>query len=166
MPFPIMTADHLRQALVTLLHELLDGPADDAAFVLNRGDRGLLASLDVLTAEAASTRPGGRSSVAAHVDHLRYGFELLNRSVRGEDPWATANYAASWQRQSVDETQWNALRKALADEARAWLRASDSLHDWDNLGATEALASAAHLAYHVGAIRQIAPIASGPPAKD
>ena len=77
----------LRETLAGLLRELVDGPPGSFAYVLNPGDRGLLASLDELSAEAASAQPGGRSSIAAHVDHLRYGLELLNRWARGEDPW-------------------------------------------------------------------------------
>ena len=52
----------LRKVLVTLLSEALYGPRGDA-FFLNSGDRGLVASLDALSAEIASARPGGRSSV-------------------------------------------------------------------------------------------------------
>jgi hypothetical protein len=156
----------LGHAVGTLLRELLYGPPADAAYVLNRGDRGLLASLDALPADAASDRPGGRSSVAAHVDHLRYGLHLLNRWARGEDPWSDARYAASWQRQQVDTEQWRALRAALADEAQAWVAAISARRDWDDRTLTDALASAVHLAYHVGAIRQVELAAAGPRARD
>jgi hypothetical protein len=159
-------ADQIHRSLGLLLRELLDGPSEKAAFVLNPGDRGLLASLDALSATAASARPGGRSSVAAHADHLRYGFELLNRWARGEDPWADANYAASWNRQQVSAQQWRVLRTALADEARAWVKASGERRNWDHVTLAGALASAVHLGYHLGAIRQIQRSASGPPAKD
>ena len=153
---------HVRDALTTLLRELLDGPPDTGAFMLNRGDPGLLASLDALSAHDASAQPGGRSSVAAHVDHLRYGFELRNRWTQGEDPWPTANWAASWTRQQVTDDQWSALRAALAREARAWLKTSGEPRDWNSLDLTEAISSTVHLAYHLGAIRQIAQRASGP----
>ena len=78
-------------ALHVLLGELIDGAARDAGWVLNPGDRGLLASLDTLSAEAASASPDGRASIAAHVDHLRYGLELLNRWTEGHDPFADGN---------------------------------------------------------------------------
>jgi hypothetical protein len=156
----------VRDALTTLLRELLEGPTADGAFVLNRGDRGLLASLDALTAEAASTRREGRSSVAAHVDHLRYGFELENRSERGEDPWSTANFAASWTRQQVTDEEWKARRAALAGEIRAWLATSGRPRDWTAPDLTEAMGIIVHFAYHLGAIRQIAPDTGGPPATD
>jgi hypothetical protein len=137
-----LRAEALNDAIGALLRELLQGPAESGAYVLNPGDRGLLASLDGLSAEGASIQPEGRASVAAHVDHLRYGFSLLNRWARGEDPWADANYAASWKRQEVTDQQWDALRQALAAEARAWQQG------W------------------AGAIRQVAQSTSGPPARD
>lgn len=149
-----------------LLRELLEGPGEEACFVLNPGDRGLLASLDALSADAASQRPAGRSSVAAHVDHLRYGFEVMNRWTPGEDPWSDANFAASWERQQVDDEQWRRLRAAFAEEARRWMAATARPRERDDLALTGTLASVVHLAYHVGAIRQIQPAASGPPAKD
>jgi hypothetical protein len=155
-----------RDSLGRLLRELFEGPAPDAAFMLNRGDPGLLASLDRLSSAAASARPNGRASVAAHVDHLRYGLSLLNRWARGEDPWADANYAASWERLDVTDRQWRELRDALATEARDWRTAIDQRRVWDNTSLTEAMASAIHLAYHLGAIRQIQLDAGGPPAKD
>jgi hypothetical protein len=153
-------------ALVTVLSEVLHGPSAEAAFLLNRGDRGLINSLGAVTGEMASARPAGRSSIAAHIDHLRYGLELLNRWAQGENPWADANFAASWTRQQVNEDQWQALQKALASEARRWLEALKQPRTWDTSTLTEAMASVAHLAYHLGAIRQLAQPASGPRAAD
>jgi hypothetical protein len=160
------TATRVRASLEAMLRELLDGPAPDNAFVLNRGDRGLRASLDALSAEAASARPEGRSSVAAHVDHVRYGFELLNRAAQGENPWSDADYSASWERQRVTDAQWRSLRQALADQTAAWRSACMTSREWDQAEMTGALASAVHLAYHVGAIRQISQSTSGPKATD
>ncbi len=72
--------ESLRRALSELLTEILDGPPAESAWLLNPGDAGLLRSLEALDAGTASRpAPAGGASVAAHVDHLRYGFELLNR---------------------------------------------------------------------------------------
>lgn len=159
-------AESVRDALTTLLRELLEGPPASGAFVLNRGDRGLRASLAALSAEAASARPAGRSSVAAHVEHLRYGFELRNRWARGEDPWSTARWADSWTRQQATGPEWEDRRAALEREIRTWLAACGEPRDWNSLDLTEAMSTVVHLAYHLGAIRQMAPAASGPPAAD
>lgn len=156
----------LLQSFTRLLSELLEGPAPDAAFMLNRGDRGLFASLDELSSDAASSQAGGRSSVAAHVDHLRYALSLLNRWARGADPWKDADFGASWRRLRVTDTEWRELCEALKSEALAWRSAVGERREWDSTSMTEVMASAAHLAYHLAAIRQIQPRASGPPAKD
>ena len=156
-------SDRVRESVVQLLHELVDGPPGAEAFMLNPGDRGLLASLDQLSAEAASARSQNRSSVAAHVDHLRYGFELLNRWTRGENPWSDANYSASWKRQTVDDEAWARLRGALRQEAHDWMEAVGRERPLDRVALGGVLGSVGHLAYHLGAIRQLSQAASGPP---
>lgn len=166
MPDSTTLDERLRKAVTQLLNELLEGPPGKACFVLNPSDRGLLASLDALTADAASERPGGRSSVAAHVDHLQCGFQVMNRWLRGEDPWSDTDFAASWDRQQVDEDQWRRVRAALRDEASAWVKAVAQPSDLDDITLIGLIASAVHLAYHVGAIRQIQPATRGPGAKD
>jgi DinB superfamily len=154
-------------AIFTLLRELTDGAAADEAWVLNREDPGLLRSLDRISAAAASAvPPGGGSSIAAHVDHLRYGLELLNRWSRGEDPFADADYGASWRRLTVTDEEWTALRRQLRSEVSQW---TDAVKDSRRLGEAELnaiLSSVVHLAYHVGAIRQIDRSTRGPTAND
>ena len=153
-------------ATVALLRELLDGPPGATAWALNPGDEGLLKSLDRLSADAASAAAEGRSSIAAHVHHLRYGFELLNRWSTGEEPFADANFAESWRHQKVDERQWRELRETFAREARAWAAAAAHPRETSVMAVTGTLASVVHLAYHLGAIRQIDPTTRGPKAAD
>jgi hypothetical protein len=147
--------------LVTLLSEALYGSAGKGYF-LNPNDRGLLASLDHLSAQTASARPDGRSSVASHVEHLRYSLELLNRTAPGRNPWAQADWADAWTHQHVNDEQWLALRSALATEAKAWLHAMSHSPSWDESAIAIAVSSIPHLAYHLGAIRQLAQAAAGP----
>ncbi|MGE4055059.1 MAG: DinB family protein, partial [Vicinamibacterales bacterium] len=115
----------LLAAVHALLGELLDGAPEGGAYILNPGDRGLLRSLDGLSASAASVVPaGGTSSIAAHVDHLRYGLSLLNRWFDGDpNPFKDADYGASWDRTVVTETEWMSRRSDLAREARKWVEA-------------------------------------------
>ena len=154
----------LHRSLDTLFRELIDGPAASAAWMLNGGDPGLLRSLDRLTAAAASTAPAsGGATIAAHVDHVRYGLSLMNRWGRGEpDPWSTADWAASWKRSVVNDREWAALREALAAEARAWLETLSGPRDYAEMELNGVIASVAHLAYHLGAIRQIDRSIRGP----
>jgi hypothetical protein len=109
-------------------------------------------------------RTGG-ATIAAHVDHLRYGLSLMNRWIRGEEnPWATADWTASWKVTRVNDAEWAALRQELAREARAWLEALGTPHDYSGFELTGAIGSIAHLAYHLGAIRQIDRSIRGPAA--
>jgi hypothetical protein len=146
-----------RRALGQLLTEILDGPPGDQAFVLNPGDPGLLRQLDSISAATASTRcMPGKTTIAAHADHVHYGLSLLNRWSAGEEnPWATADWEASWKRTVVNDEQWQTLRKNLRDAAQTWQQAVHARTDWNDIAAAGALASAAHTAYHLGAIRQI-----------
>jgi hypothetical protein len=146
-----------QRALSTLLTEIFDGPTGNEAFLLNPGDPGLLRQLDSLDANAASTRPmPGKTTIASHVDHVLYGFTLMNRWAAGEEnPWADADWNASWQRTTVSDEQWQSLRDRLRQATAAWRNVVQTRTDWNDITAAGALSSAAHTAYHLGAIRQI-----------
>jgi hypothetical protein len=157
----------LHRSLETLFRELIDGPNANAAWMLNGEDVGLLRSLDKLTASAASAVPmAGGASIAAHVDHVRYGLSLMNRWSQGEqDPWSTADWTVSWNRTVVNDQEWAALRQALGVEARTWLETLRAPRDYAERELNDVIAIVAHLAYHFGAIRQIDRSIRGPLAR-
>ena len=160
-----MNSAMVRTALVALVGEVLDGPGPDFGHFLNPGDAGLTRSLARLSADEASARPGGRSSVAAHVRHILYGLELLNREARGESIIET-HYAASWRQQDATDAEWRDLLEVLDRQAHDWMSAIGERTDWDADALTNVVAELAHLAYHLGAIRQLVAAAAGPPARD
>jgi hypothetical protein len=156
----------IHQSLALLFSELVHGPPRGAAYMLNSGDQGLLRSLDALSAERAS-RPSshGAASIAAHVDHLCYGLDLINRWSDGEaDPWSGADWTASWRRTTVDEGEWTALRARFRDAAERWQRTLQAPREMSSVELNGVVASIAHLAYHLGAIRQIDRTTQGPKA--
>lgn len=144
-------------ALVKLLTELFDGPPGDEAYMLNPGDPGMLKQLEQLDAATASKRPmAGRTTIAAHVDHVLFGLDLLNRWAGGEEnPWATADWSASWKRGQVDEAAWRDLLGRFRSAVETWQKHVKARTDWDDIAAAGGLASLAHSAYHLGAIRQL-----------
>lgn len=146
-----------QRALSNMLTEIFDGPPGQEAYLLNPGDPGLLRQLDTIDASAASKRPmPGKTTIAAHIDHVRFGLSILNRWAAGEaNPWAGADWNASWQRATGSEDQWRALRDGLRHEADKWRKVVATRTSWDDMSAAAALSTAAHTAYHVGAIRQI-----------
>jgi hypothetical protein len=159
----------LATVLPTLMRELVDGSPDPSAgtFMLNRGDPGLLASLERISAYAASTTHGGGASIAAHVDHIRFGLALLNRWASGEpSPWKGADWTASWKRQAVTDEEWRELLEELRREARMWTDALRMPRELNDAEAGWVAGSVAHLAYHFGAIRQIDRSTRGPTAEE
>ena len=161
-----MNTHDLAPALATLFGELVDGPSAEAAYMLNRGDAGLLRSLDKLSAGDASAARSGGASIAAHVEHLRYGLSLMNRWSDGENPFATADWSASWRKTSVSEVEWQELRAGLRSEAHRWLETLRAPRDASAVELNEIVGSIAHLAYHLGAIRQIDRAARGPAERE
>ena len=159
--------DLFNTVLPTLMREIVLGSADPRArtYMLNRGDHGLLASIDHLSASDASATPTGGASIAAHVDHVRYGLSLLNRWVAG-DPEAKPDWTLSWKRNVVSEDEWRALRDDFRREATAWIDALNTPREVSEIEAGWMAGSVAHLAYHFGAIRQIDRAARGPSAED
>jgi hypothetical protein len=153
----MMNTRELSQTLTTLFAELVDGAPTTGAYMLNRGDPGLLASLDRLSAPVASQK------IAAHVDHVRYGLSLMNRWANGEpNPFATADWNAAWQTTHVTDAEWAKLRADLRDEAHRWLAALGKPRDVGGIELNGMIGSIAHLAYHLGAIRQINQVTRGP----
>jgi hypothetical protein len=157
----------VQRTLLILLNELADGPAPEAAWVLNPEDPGLLRSLDALSAAAASAmRTVGDSSIAAHVDHLQYGFHLLNRWSKGESPFGEADYAQGWRRGTVSEEEWRGSRQRLRAEIDEWRAALQTPRDLTESDLTGMVGSVVHLAYHLGALRQLDRSIRGPKARD
>jgi hypothetical protein len=155
--------------LPTLLSELVYGNPNPTVgtYMLNRGDQGLLASLDTLSASAASATSAGGGSIAAHVDHLRYGLSILNRWAAGEpSPWKGADWTMSWRKNTVSDDDWRTLRDELRREADAWHNAIGKPRELHEQEMCWVAGSVAHLAYHLGAIRQIDRATRGPTAED
>jgi hypothetical protein len=162
-----MTSTAMHESLARLFAELIDGPPPDAAYMLNGGDPGLLRSLDRLSAAAASRLSTfGGASIAAHVDHLCYGLELMLRWSGGEaDPWTGADWAASWRRTSVTDQEWTDLRARLTRLARQWQKILETPREVSLAELNGLISTVPHLAYHLGAIRQIDRAIQGPKAE-
>ncbi|HTI36778.1 MAG TPA: hypothetical protein VL484_04395 [Vicinamibacterales bacterium] len=151
------------QALAHLFAELTLGTSPQAGYVLNRGDVGLLRSLERLSAADASKRVDGGATIAAHALHLQYGLSLFNRwADQGGNPFSDAKWDEAWKTAGVDDAAWGAIRDGLHEECTRWLEALKTPREVDEIALTGLMASVAHLAYHLGAIRQIDKSTRGP----
>lgn len=151
--------ERLVRCVTVLLDETFAGPPGRSSwYTESHPGAGLFGTLDAVPAGVASTPPGpGRATIAAHVEHLRFSLDLANRALRGEDPYPTADWKASWAVQQVDDAAWQRLRASLRDEYLALREALQSPGAWaeDDEALTGVLAAICHGAYHLGAIRQM-----------
>ena len=159
-----MRTTELSPVLVRLFSELIDGAVGgDGAFILNSGDVGLLRSLDKISATDASRSASDGATIAAHAQHVRYGLSLMNQwASEGGNPFANEKWEEAWRISKVDAAAWDEIRNGLRDEAHLWLHALKSPRDVAEVELTGMAASVAHLAYHLGAIRQINKDTRGP----
>ena len=158
-----MNTDDISGTVTTLFSELVEGAASDGAFVLNSGDIGLMRSLDRLSAREASRSVDGGATIAAHAQHVSYGLSLMNRwASEGGDPFSNAKWDEAWKTSNVDDGEWARIRQGLREETQRWLGALGSPRQVTPIELTGMVGSIAHLAYHLGAIRQIATAARGP----
>jgi hypothetical protein len=151
------TDSMFHDAISKLLIEVFEGPPADEAYILNPGDPGLLRQLGTISAATASKASApGRPPIAAHVDHVHYGLSLINRWLAGEEnPWASADWNASWKITSVTDEQWKNLIDTLRKASVSWREAFAKRREWSPVDAAGAISIVAHTAYHLGAIRQI-----------
>ena len=152
----------LHRSLSSLFRELALGPPAGNAFILNPGDSGLIGSLDRLPASTASDSTRGGGTIAAHVAHLAYGLSLMNRWAAGENPWNDTHWADAWKTGDVSEAEWADLRRDLRTQVDRWLTALGQPRELAGAELDAIIGSLAHFAYHLGAIRQIAPGTRGP----
>jgi hypothetical protein len=150
--------------LAALFSELTDGvPIKGAAYVLNSGDIGLLRSLDAISPGDASRSVNDGATIAAHAQHVRYGLSLMNRwASEGGNPFADATWDAAWKVSTVDAGAWREIRDGLRHETQRWMQSLAMPREATDTELSGMIGSIAHLAYHLGAIRQINTRARGP----
>lgn len=145
----------LTATLSSLFRELLEGrPRDEPVWMISGGhESGAYGTTEGLSAEQASRELNG-TTLAAHVEHLRWALQLVNDYFDGQAP--TADWSASWSVKEVDEAGWEDLKAGLRKEGEALLENLETRQRWnDEMAKTGALASLGHTAYHLGALRQL-----------
>lgn len=159
-----MDTTEIGPVLARLFGELVDGTSGPkGAVILNTGDVGLLRSIAALDAAQASQAVNGGATIAAHAQHLRYGLSLMNRwATDGGDPFSDATWDAAWKIATVDDAAWTEIRAGLREEAHRWLDVLRTRREATSAELAGMAGTMAHLAYHLGAIRQIDKQTRGP----
>lgn len=135
-----------------LLRETFEGsPEGQPSAYLDRGV-GIFATLGEITHEAASFEFHG-TTIAAQTEHAKFYLDRLCEFINGRTE--EVNWDASWLIETVNDTEWNALRETVRNSYENALTCVAGVADWDGRRVGMAMGMIAHTAYHLGAIRQI-----------
>jgi len=146
------------EQVLGVLSEAFEGPRESWSYFTDTGrDSGLFGTLEKLGAAEAS-RILGRTSIAAHVNHVIFGLHASARWIEGDR--TTRKWDESWSLSSADDAGWKHTRERLRTAYRDLKRAIEvyAMESEEALGGT--LGALAHVAYHLGAIRQKVSIAA------
>jgi len=142
-------SDTATRQVLAALREGFEGPGKVGYFL--DSDAGLLRTLGNLSAEEASRERGG-NSVAAHAGHILFGLDAFAAFIAGDH--TQRDWNESWRLGTVDEDAWKRLQADLGrgyETLRTAIKTHAATSD-EAMGG--AVAGVAHLAYHLGAIRQ------------
>ena len=148
--------ERINDILIEFLSEAYDGPSHPYTwFINNDPESGILGTIKKLKAEEASTSIiENGTTIAAHIEHLRWSLNKANSLLNGENP--IMNWSESWQVRRVDSEDWILLIEQLR---REYNRLIQSLSSGVSIASgeplNEVLALIPHVAYHLGAIRQM-----------
>lgn len=150
-------ASLVSKSIRTLLTETILQAAQDEAYIINRGEPGLLTTLKSLTAARASASPGpNRKPVVSHANHILYGWTLVSRALHGDQhAFENTNWDLAWKLEKVNDQEWADLLSQLDKTGRDIIETAPRITDWIEIMLTGVYGTAAHNAYHLGAIRQI-----------
>ncbi len=140
-----------------LLRETFEGarPGEGTQY-LDR-DAGIYNTLRGLTAEQASHSNGKHPSIAAHVRHMIFHLRVAYEWATGDQ--RKRDWKASFLPQSVTTTEWAALIEEFGKVRKEYLRVMKGLSPEKFVEEGAGMGAIAHLAYHLGAIRQNLPSA-------
>ena len=152
-----MDTKEVIQSITTLFSEAYAGPANPSStwFIDNEPDSGILGLIAKVTASEASwstnrNHPG--TTIAAHVEHLRWSLENANGALQGK-PYQ-GNWSESWNTLDTDEEKWGQLRSDLRKEFELLLENLRKQNELAGDYLTGVMALIPHAAYHLGTIRQ------------
>ncbi len=142
-----------------VLREACEGgkPGEGTAFLDNTKadgseNHGLLAILETLTATQASDPTPLGLSVAGHAAHTAYHLEVGVRWANGDR--GPFDWKGSFEPRAVDKVGWEELKARVRAAYEAVVHLAQTTQTWDADAAGGLAASLAHVAYHLGAIRQ------------
>ena len=150
-----MKAD-LVPILMYLFRECFEGRPEGQNYTwFVEGKEGIFDALESTGADVASKKPCPRcSSIAAHTFHIRYALRGANAYLGG--PRQEGDWESSWAQQEVNEEEWIDLKRDVRFQYDFFRKYFEGEIDFPSEHHAKGFAAQIpHMAYHLGAIRQI-----------
>jgi hypothetical protein len=140
------------QQLLSVLREAVEGQSGTwTYFIDKRPDAALLGALRTISADEAS-RVWGDTSIAAHTHHAAFAMAASAAAIEGDE--TAVDWKESWRVTTVDVEAWKELIGRVGREYQRLRRALEARAGSSDAAFGEAVGAIAHVAYHLGAIRQ------------
>ncbi len=149
----MLTSDGVITQLLAVLKETIEGPGDGGSFFLDP-KTGLLQTLETLSLERAFASPApGRPSIAAHVKHTSFHMNAICAWPRGDH--SRRDWPSSFVLENHDAATWAALLEELKFEYADFQSVIREFGTESDEALGGAVGGIVHVAYHLGAIRQL-----------
>jgi len=143
-------------AILLLFRECFEGRPDGQKHTwFVEGKEGIFDALQSTTAQMASVKPSPDcSSIAGHAYHIRYTLRGANAYLGG--PPQEGDWESSWAKQRVEDFEWEELRKDIRHQYEFFLNYFTTEPQFpDDETVIGFTAQLPHMAFHLGAIRQL-----------
>lgn len=136
-----------------LIRESFDGgrPGEGTRYLDQSS--GIRSTLQALTGAQASRSFEGHPSIAAHARHMAFHLRVATEWVQGNH--AQRDWQGSFAPGHVTDDEWAALQRELEVIRIEFLRVMRGLPEMTFVNEGAGMGAIAHLAYHLGAIRQL-----------
>ena len=148
-------SDALLREIEELLRETFEGGRPGQGTQYLDHDSGILNTLERLSAAQASRPNGSHPSVAAHVRHMIFHLKVAYEWIGGDH--SKRDWKGSFLPQTVTPEEWSRLLTRIVEAKAEYLRVIQALPPDRLISDGGAMGVIAHLAYHLGAIRQHLP---------
>jgi hypothetical protein len=149
----MLTSEGTTGQLLAILKETIEGPGEHGSFFIDK-NTGLLQTLETLSLERAfASAAPGRPSIAAHVKHTSFHMHAICAWPRGDH--SRRDWSASFVLEHHDAATWAALLEELKFEYTDFQSVIREFATESDEALGGAIGGIVHVAYHLGAIRQL-----------
>lgn len=150
--------DAVLKELTEILRETFEGGLPGQGTQYLDHNSGIYPTMDRLTAEQASFSWQGIPSIASHIRHMHFHLQVVVEWMDGKRH--KRDWLASFQPYTVTPEEWQQLKTDFEATRQVFLDRMQQLSE-SEIAEDMGHGTVAHLAYHLGAVRQLMHLVDG-----